>query len=153
MKLKVKKLNKLAVTPTKAYKGDAGLDIYSTEMIRLIPYQPLNSMETGYVPTPDMYCIKTGISFEIPEGYYGEISDRSSLGMKGIYVFPGIIDSGFRGEVIVWLQNFGQKDYVINKGDKIAQLILKPIIEADIIESSELSVSERNTKGHGSSGK
>lgn len=151
--LKVKKLDKNATIPTRAYQGDAGIDIYAIENQIIPPYEP-QSITGIDEPVPMvMVEVRTGIAIEVPEGYYTEIACRSSLGKKGIRVHAGIIDSGYRNEITVWMQNFGSSQHIINKGDKVAQLIIKPVAVMDIQEVKKLSDSERGLKGHGSSGK
>lgn len=153
MELKVKKLVKDAKLPTKAYDDDAGLDLYCTESVILQVYNPNDNMEVGFIPPEDMYLVKTGISVEIPKGHYGEIACKSSLGKLGIRLHPGIIDASYRGEVMIWMQNLGQKSYTVNKGDKVAQLLIKPVVNIPVVEVQKVSETERGTKGHGLSGK
>lgn len=138
--MRVKKLREDAIIPTKAYKGDVGWDLYSLND-RLLHANELSVFDLG-------------IAMEIPEGYFGMIADRSSMGKKEFKVFGGIIDSPYRGEISLCLKNTGSLPQYIKKGDKIAQLLIIPYADAiyEMVEVEELSVSERNTQGFGSSG-
>lgn len=147
-KLKVKKLDTRAIIPTKAHKGDAGYDLYALEDTLIKGTEDGGTQEIDYKPSK----VKTGISFEIPEGFVGLLWDRSSRGSNGFKVMGGVIDSTYRGEVIVCLTKFGQSA-TIAAGEKIAQIIFQPVEHFELIETSELSDSTRGEKGFGSSGK
>jgi deoxyuridine 5'-triphosphate nucleotidohydrolase len=137
--LKIKKLHDYAIVPTKAYNGDAGYDLYAVEPLYLKPG------ETGGV--------STGIAMELPEGYHAFIWGRSSMGKKGFDVYGGVIDNSYRGELIVQLHS-SRSDYTqINKGDKVAQLIIQKVPHFPIDVVNQLSDSDRGEKGFGSSGK
>ncbi|MBI5749378.1 MAG: dUTP diphosphatase [Nitrospinae bacterium] len=136
--LKVRKLNNHAKLPTRAYSGDLGYDLYSADR---------------YIINPsEQKAVGTGISVEFPERWGGVIKDRSSMASKIIYTSAGVIDNGYRGEVKVLLRNESDKPFVIEIGDKIAQLIPIPVIDWEIIET-DIQESDRNTNGFGSSGK
>jgi dUTP pyrophosphatase len=138
---KVKRLSDRAFIPVKKHARDAGWDLHSPEDIILKPN----------VVTK----INTGLSFSIPEGYYGRIADRSSMALKGITNLAGVIDSDYRGEVSVVLINLNSTDYEIKRGDRISQLILTTLYPVhkplQIVESLENT--ERGTGGFGSTGK
>jgi len=134
-----KRLTEDAKLPTKAYSGDAGWDLYTVQDVTI-----LGGCDV---------LIGTGCSFEIPEGYYGRIADRSSLAMKGLHVLAGVVDSSYRGEVKVLLHNLRGTDFSFKKGEKIAQMIIEKINTGDLVEVSELDKTERNEGGFGSSGK
>lgn len=142
IKLKILSLDEEMSLPAYAHAGDAGLDLRSAESLVIEPY------ERRLVP-----C---GICLEIPTGYAGLVIPRSGLAIKhGISVVnaPGLIDSGYRGEVKVILINLDPKEpFVINKGDRIAQLMLvkTPLVEVEPVLS--LEDSERGAGGFGSSG-
>ena len=141
MKLKIKNLSD---NPTPYYKnlGDAGMDICSNENVKVLAF--------------NWKLISTGIYLEIPEGYEVQVRSRSGLAVKyGLMVLnsPGTIDSGYRGEVKVILMNHNHFSYKVKKGDRIAQLVMVPIIIAEIEEVIELSETERNEGGFGSTGK
>jgi dUTP pyrophosphatase len=100
-------------------------------------------------------AIPTGIQLEIPEGYEGQIRPRSGLALKygvGILNSPGTIDSDYRGEVQVILTNFGKKDYVIRRGDRIAQLVFQRVISVEFIPKNNLAQTNRGTGGFGHTG-
>jgi len=139
-KLRVKSLG--GKIPTKAHKTDEGYDLYSNENIAIRPGETVK--------------ISTGICLGLPEGYWAKIYDRSSMAAKGLLVGGGVIDMGYRGEVLVCMTNLsnGLEDdtYLINKGDKIAQFVLKRHNHKDIVEVDSLDETERGEKGFGSSG-
>ena len=140
--MKVKRLYEEALLPTKATEGSAAFDLYAyTEA-------PLEPCET--------FKYKTGIALEIPEGRVGLIFPRSGLSTKfGIRLSNcvGVIDSDYRGEIIVALHNAGDESYMINRGDRIAQLMIVDIPKIEIEEVAELSDTKRGIGGFGSSGK
>lgn len=139
MELKIKKLSPDAILPTKAYFNDAGFDLYAIEDAQLETLTPV--------------LISTGISMEIPQGFFGSIRDRSGLGSKGIHVCGGVVDSSYRGNVKVVLVNSSIHNYYIHKGDRIAQIIIQPCLLPEIIEVDELTPSNRGEGGFGSTGK
>lgn len=139
MKLKIKKLKDVN-TPKYEHPGDAGLDLFSAETITL------KAGEKG--------AISTGVAMEIPEGYVGLIWDKSGLAIKnGLKTLGGVIDSGYRGEVLVGMINLGMADYTFEKNHKVAQMIIQKKERIEIEEAGELSDSARGEKGFGSSGK
>ncbi|MHB1253020.1 MAG: dUTP diphosphatase [Candidatus Humimicrobiaceae bacterium] len=142
MKLKIKILDKNIPSPKFAHNGDAGLDLCSTIDYILKPF------ERKLVPT--------GIKIEIPEGYAGFVQPRSGLAIKhGISLVntPGLIDSGYRGEIKAILINFDPiENFEIKRGDKICQLVIMKIENAEIIFKDELDDSDRGEGGFGSSG-
>ena len=140
MKLKIKILDKDIPFPKFAHKGDAGLDLYSTIDYVLKPF------ERKLVPT--------GIKIEIPEGYAGFVQPRSGLAINnGISLVntPGLIDSGYRGEIKAILINFDPvENFEIKKGDKICQFVIMKIENAEIVLKDELDDSDRGEGGFGS---
>lgn len=142
LNLKVKKINKEAIIPKYAKKGDTGLDIYSVNEVTLYP--------------GERALIKTGIAIELPPNTEAQIRPKSGLALKhGLTVLntPGSVDNGYRGEVGVIIINHGQNPYTIEKGDKIAQLVIKPTLTVEIMEVDDLSDTERGDTGYGSSGR
>ena len=137
----VRKLREDAVLPRQAYEGDAGVDLAACEPLTLRPG------ERG--------SVSTGIAVEIPDGYAGFVQPRSGLAARhGIAVLnsPGLIDSGYRGEIRVVLLNTDQKeDFEVVPGMRIAQLVVAPVAAVRIVEVDELAVSERGSRGFGSS--
>lgn len=141
MLLKVEKIHKDAIVPSCAHEGDAGLDLYSIEELKI------NPGETA--------LIKTGIKIELPRQTEAQIRPRSGLALKfGVTVLntPGTIDEGYRGEIGVILINHGKNSFIVEKGMKIAQMVVKPVWKVDVIEVEELSSSERGEGGFGSTG-
>jgi dUTP pyrophosphatase len=140
MDLKIKKLHPDAIIPKYAKCGDAGMDLYSIEDCNL---------------EPGVVCsIKTGIATEFPLGYVALIWDKSGLATRHhLKTVAGVVDSGYRVEYLVSMINLGKNDYKIEKGDKIAQLIIQKIESPVIKIVKELSDSERGDNGFGSTGK
>lgn len=141
MNLKIKKLSEHAKIPTRAHETDAGLDLYSAE-------------ENISICSLSRLVVKTDISIEIPEGYYGRIAPKSGLADKhGIDVLAGVIDSSYRGEIKVVLYNTSQVGALqIFRGDKIAQLIIEKHYNFPIDIVEELSDTNRGEGGFGSTG-
>ena len=141
LNIPVVRLTDTAVLPTYAHVGDAGMDLYADEDIML-------GNETWNI-------VSTGVAMSIPEGYVGLIHPRSGLAAKhGITVLnaPGTIDAGYRGEIKVILLNGTNKDFVVRRGDRIAQLVVQEFVHGDIVEVSSLDDTERSTNGFGSTG-
>lgn len=112
--------------------------------------------ETIILKVGQRYAVPTGLFFEIPEGYEIQIRPRSGLALNnGVTCLntPGTIDSDYRGEVKVILINLGDKDFEINNGDRIAQMVISPIIQCDFEVVTELSSTQRGEGGFGSTGK
>jgi dUTP pyrophosphatase len=127
--------------PERAYAGDAGLDLASCEHVELGPG------ERALVPT--------GLAVAIPEGYAGFVQPRSGLALRhGISIVntPGLIDSGYRGELRVTLLNTDTREtFTVEPGMRIAQLLIVPIPDVELVEVDELPASERGARGFGSS--
>ena len=141
IELPIVRLRDEATVPERAYPGDAGLDLAACEPVRLGPG------ERAVVPT--------GLAVAIPEGYAGFVQPRSGLAARhGIAVVnsPGLIDSGYRGEIrIVLLNTDRARTWTAEAGERIAQLVVLPVPELEIVELDELPVSERGVRGFGSS--
>lgn len=142
MKLRVRRLDERALLPTRAHPGDAGLDLHALEGATLEP--------------GGRAAIPTGIAVEIPPGYAGLVLPRSGLALRyGIALVnaPGLIDSGYRGEVRVLLLNTDRATpFAIAAGDRIAQLVVVRSELVSPVEAQELSASARGAGGFGSSG-
>jgi dUTP pyrophosphatase len=142
MTLRVARLDERATLPTRAHPGDAGLDLYALEAATLQPGERAS--------------IATGIAVEIPPGQAGLVLPRSGLAARhGITVVnaPGLIDSGYRGELRVLLLNTDRRErFALAAGDRIAQLVLVAIALPEPVEVASLQVSERGLGGFGSSG-
>ncbi|MCC2631174.1 MAG: deoxyuridine 5-triphosphate nucleotidohydrolase, dUTP pyrophosphatase [Candidatus Paceibacter sp.] len=138
--IKIKKLHPDAKVPSFAHPGDAGMDLYATE--------------TAHIKVGEWKRIGTGIAIEMPLGYVGLIWDKSGLASNhGLTNLGGVIDAGYRGEYFVTLLNTSQEDYIVEKGHKIAQLLIQPVEHPTIEEVTELSDSSRGAGGFGSTGK
>ena len=135
------RVNEQAVVPARAYDGDAGLDLASSEQVELAPGARA--------------VVGTGIAVAIPEGHAGFIHPRSGLAARhGISVVnsPGLVDAGYRGELKVVLLNTDRKQpFVVEPGMRIAQLVVVPVATPRPVEVSELPESERGERGFGSS--
>lgn len=142
MRIAIKKLNPQAVVPAFAYdEGDAGVDLASAEELVL--------------GEGERALVSTGIAIAIPPGYGGFVQPRSGLAAKhGITLTnsPGLIDSSYRGEIKVILQNTGHADFEIKTGDRIAQLVIMPVAQPEFELVDELPVTRRGSGGFGSSG-
>lgn len=139
MELKVKKLREDAKLPTKGHPGDAGIDFYTTEDVVFLPKAKSH--------------VSTGVAIEIPEGYVGLVWDKSSISFnKGLKTMGGVIDSGYRGEVFFNLYNTGDEEVIINKGEKVAQMIIQKFEDCDIKEVEKLEEAIRGDRGFGSTG-
>ena len=137
--IKIKKLNENAIIPTKANSTDAGYDLYAID-----DYEILGCRRSA---------VKTGIAMSIPDGYVGLVWPRSGLAIKkGIDTLAGVIDSGYRGEIVVLLQNHGSESLFINKGDRIAQILFQSIANFELKEVQSLDDTDRGGGGFGSSG-
>jgi len=143
VELPVAKLKDEAVLPTRAHEGDAGLDLYSCEAAHIGP--------------GERWSVGTGVGVEIPEGHAGLVLPRSGLARDhGISLVnsPGLIDSGYRGELrVLLLNNDPAETFRVAAGDRIAQLVLVPIALATPLETTVLTDSARATGGFGSSGR
>jgi len=138
-KVYIKKTNTLATTPTRANDSDAGYDLYSNE--------------SGFIKGRGRGIVRTGISIAIPPGYYGRIAPRSGLAVKfGIDVLAGVVDSGYRGEIGVVLQNLSDNTFNYKEGERVAQLILEQCNTIEWVKVDELDNSQRSDGGFGSTG-
>lgn len=138
--IKIKKLKSDAILPNYAHQGDAGMDMHAAEDVQV------KKGERAKIPT--------GVAMEIPEGYVGLVWDKSGLSMNhGLKTLGGVIDSGYRGEVIIGVMNLSNEDYTLKKGHKVAQLLIQKVEVPMIQEVEELEDSHRGEKGFGSTGK
>ncbi|GAH35301.1 unnamed protein product, partial [marine sediment metagenome] len=94
-----------------------------------------------------------GIRMAVPDGYVGLVWDKSGISLRGVHRLAGVIDSGYRGEVRVVMVNLGNEAFVIEKGMKIAQLLVQPVTEVKVVETEELETTSRGEEGFGSTGK
>ena len=141
IELPIQKLRPDAVVPSRPYAGDAGLDLAATERIELGPGERV--------------VVSTGLAVAIPDGYAGFVQPRSGLASRhGITIVntPGLVDSGYRGELMVVLHNTDRTHpFVVEAGMRIAQLVVLPIPEVELVEVDELPSTERGARGFGSS--
>ena len=141
IKLKFKKLTETAKLPAYAHAGDSGMDICADDDVR--------------IPSHTFAKISTGIAAVIPNGYEIQVRPRSGMQcVKGVVGAWGTVDEGYRGEIGVALYNHSDSPYVVKRGDRIAQLVLAPVVRADIEETDDLGeATERGTNGFGSTGR
>ncbi len=137
--LKVERLDPEAKLPTRANQHDAGLDLYAREPYSIAPY--------------GQAAIHTGVRLAIPEGHVGLIWDKSGLARQGIITVGGVIDAGYRGEIVVVIKNLGEDIYHILPGEKIAQLLIQPINLCAVEETKIDDITDRGSGGFGSSGR
>jgi dUTP pyrophosphatase len=136
----IRRLRPDAHVPRQAYEGDAGLDLAACDPVVLEP--------------GERAVVATGLAVEIPEGFAGFVQPRSGLAARhgiGIVNAPGLIDSGYRGEIHVVLLNTGRESFAVEAGMRIAQLVIAPVAAVRLIEVDELATSERGSRGFGSS--
>lgn len=139
MEILIKKLSPETKQPTYANEHDAGMDLYARETVTIEP-------KTRVV-------VPTGIALAIPQGYVGLVWDKSGMATRyGLTTLAGVIDSGYRGEVLVAVYNTSEQTYVAEAGKKIAQLLIQPISSPTLTVVSELPSSVRGEQGFGSSG-
>jgi dUTP pyrophosphatase len=139
MELKVKRIHPDARLPLYQHQGDAGLDLFSAV--------------DDIVKAGEVKPIPTGIKVAVPEGHVALIWDKSGISLKGIHRLAGVVDSGYRGEVRVVLANLGNEPFVIEKGMKIAQLLIQPVTRVEVVETENLEETSRGENGFGSTGK
>ena len=139
MKMKIM-LEPTAFMPKRAHETDAGLDLRSRwHMI---------------VPAHGSAEFDTGVHIELPHGWYGKIESKSGLNVNhNVVSCGGVIDEPYRGSIVVKLYNLGDVDYVVNAGDKVAQLVIMPYIAPELELVDKLGETDRGNSGFGSSGK
>jgi len=138
--LRCAKLDPAAKIPRRAHADDAGFDLYA--------------LHSTWVLAQSSTTVRTGVGVGIPEGYYGRVASRSGLSVKhNVEVGAGVIDAGYRGEIIVKLYNHGDGNVLLSAGDRVAQLIVTAIYSDGIQEVASLDDTERGAGGFGSTGK
>jgi len=141
--LKIKRISSLAKMPTYATEGAAGMDLYAANE-KPITLMPL-----------ERHLIPLGFTMELPQGYEAQIRPRSGMAIKhGITLSNcvGTVDEDYRGEVCVGIINLSDKPYEVKAGDRIAQMVVAPVVRAEIIEADELLETQRGEGGFGSTG-
>jgi dUTP pyrophosphatase len=147
IKIKIKRLSKNfndIPLPSYATNGSSGMDVRAAVKDKMI------------IPSGKVALVPTDFSVEIPAGYEIQVRPRSGLAVKhsiGVLNSPGTIDSDYRGEVKIILMNFGDEDFEISGGERIAQLVVAKVYKASLVESNELEDSERGAGGFGHTGK
>lgn len=148
-KIKIKKLDSTAIIPTRGSDYAAGYDLYANIVT------PFEDNCTEDVNPNTTVKIKTGIALEIPDGYFGAIFARSGLATKqGLRPANcvGVIDSDYRGEIIVAIHNDSDSVQTVHNGDRIAQIVILPYLSVEFEETTELSDTDRGAGGFGSTG-
>ena len=141
MTLGFKRIHPDAVLPAYAHPSDAGMDVRSVREL--------------VIPPGGRALVPTGLVVNLPAGYEAQVRPRSGLALKaGVTVLnsPGTIDAGYRGEIGVILANFGQDDFKVNVGDRIAQLVIAPVLQPVVVEATEVDSTDRGAGGFGSTG-
>jgi dUTP pyrophosphatase len=139
MKIKIKKLKEDAKLPKYHHPGDVGMDMYAMETVTIKPMEH--------------YRFWHGFALEFPEGYAAVVMDKSSISKAGLLHMGGVFDAGYRGEYNTHLVNLSDQPYVVEKGDKVSQLVIVPVSIVELEEVAELSKSARGEGGFGSTGK
>ncbi|MGB3862693.1 MAG: dUTP diphosphatase [Candidatus Aminicenantaceae bacterium] len=139
MEIKVKRIHNDAKLPCYGHVGDAGLDLFSV-------------MEC-VLKGGEARAISTGIQVAIPDGYVGLIWDKSGISLKNIHRLAGVVDSGYRGEIKIVMTNLSTEAFSIEKGMKIAQMLIQPVIKVKVVDSEVLDETTRGENGFGSTGK
>jgi dUTP diphosphatase len=141
IELPIRRLRDDAVLPERAYSGDAGLDLAACERVEL--------------PPGERATVPTGLAVAIPDGFAGFVQPRSGLAARhGLTIVnsPGLVDSGYRGELrVVLLNTDASEPFVVEPGMRIAQLVVLPVPELELVEVEELPESDRGVRGFGSS--
>ena len=139
MTIKFQKILAEAIIPHYAHQGDAGMDIFSAE--------------DAIIKAGGRKNVRTGVKMEMPEGFVGLVWDKSGLALKnGIKTMAGVIDAGYRGEIGIVLANLSDQNYKVEKGQKIAQMLIQKIERAEIEEARELGETKRGDGRFGSTG-
>ncbi|MBP2015033.1 dUTP diphosphatase [Anaerococcus degeneri] len=144
MKENILKIKTEGQIPAYATEYSAGIDLYC------------KSDEDIIIKAKETVKIHTGVYVEIPEGYFGAVYPRSSTGVKKHLMLAntvGIIDSDYRGELMIFFYNYGEEEQIIENGDRLAQLVIQPYMQCEIQKVDDLADSERGEGGFGSTGK
>lgn len=139
MHIKIKKLKENAKLPRYIHPGDVGMDLFSMEKVVINP--------------GERHFFYHGFAMEFPEGYAAIVKDKSSISKAGLTQMGGVFDAGFRGEYNTLLVNLSSEPYTVEEGDKVSQIVILPVVIAEIEETDTLSDSSRGTGAFGSTGK
>ncbi|MHB0868012.1 MAG: dUTP diphosphatase [Chloroflexota bacterium] len=141
VRIAAKRVRAGARLPQYATAGAAGLDLYAC-------------LEASTEIAPgSIVLLPTGMAFAIPAGHVGLVRDRSSLAVVGLHTVAGVIDSDYRGELLVAIHNAGAQTRTVHAGDRVAQMLIIPCPQAEVVEAEDLPVSERGSGGFGSTGR
>ena len=154
--VKIKRLSETAQLPTKNFDSDAAFDLYADIQDTFKPFGSTEDVKGIKIMPGQTVKVSSGVAMEIPEWYWGAVYARSGLATKqGLRPANcvGVIDSHYRGPIIVAIHNDSNEVQIIHHGDRIAQFMLAPVIETSFEEVNELSDSDRGEGGFGSSGK
>lgn len=139
MIVRIKKLNPEAIVPAYAHEGDAGMDVFSVSEVVLAPG------ERAIIPT--------GIAMAVPQGYVALVWDKSGRAVKeGLTTMAGVIDAGYRGEVGIVMLNTSSESVIIPKHEKVAQILIQPVVSPQLEEVDDLDDTSRGEGGFGSTG-
>ncbi len=139
MRLRVRKIHPEARLPVYQHPGDAGLDLFSAV--------------DEVLGAGELIAVPTGLQMAIPEGHVGLIWDKSGISLQGVHRLAGVVDAGYRGEVKVVMINLGKLPFAIKKGMKIAQMLIQPVVAAEVTETADLDDTTRGDGGFGSTGR
>ncbi len=139
MKIKIKKLKDEAKLPSYGREGDVAMDMYA--------------METVTIKPGEHHRFWHGFALEFPNGNAALVKDKSSISKAGLHTMGGVFDAGYRGEYNTHLVNLSAEPYTVEAGDKVSQLIILPVVIAELEETDTLGESERGEQGFGSTGK
>ena len=139
MELKVKRIHKDAKLPSYGHVGDAGLDLFS--------------VMDCVLKSGEARAISTGLQVAIPDGYVGLIWDKSGISLKNIHRLAGVVDSSYRGEIKVVMTNLSTGAFSVERGMKIAQLLIQPVVRVKVVDAEDLDETSRGENGFGSTGK
>jgi len=140
MQLRVKRISAEAKLPVYQHPGDAGMDLFAAEEVKLGP--------------GEVKAVPTGIKMAIPDGYVGLIWDKSGLSLQGVHRLAGVVDAGYRGEVKVVMVNLGREPYAFKEGQKVAQMLIQPVQAVEVVDAGDGDLDEtaRGSGGFGSTG-
>ena len=139
MKIKIKKLKENAKLPKYHHLGDVGMDVYAMDTYTLVP--------------GEHKFFYHGFAMEFPVGYTAMVVDKSGISKSGLHTMGGVFDAGYRGEYNTHLVNLSDKPYTVEEGDKVAQIVIVPVIIAELEETDSLSESDRGMGAFGSTGR
>jgi dUTP pyrophosphatase len=139
VRLRVRKIHPEARLPVYQHPGDAGLDLFSAV--------------DEVLGAGELIAVPTGLQMAIPEGHVGLIWDKSGISLQGVHRLAGVVDAGYRGEVKVVMINLGKLPFAIKKGMKIAQMLIQPVVAAEVTETADLDDTTRGDGGFGSTGR